>query len=738
MSGWLGGLQTTTRVQGCKLVGQRFRALAHGSVLLLLAMLGLCNARPVNMHRPIKDPASTMLSGQSFCMPNISIVFPRPDVVYETFNTLHVFVDWQREGAFPFSTSVCREGAPLRTVQVCTALIPSGSVQECHATNSTFMGFLWGIPPGQFSLLVRRLDSNHILAKTYFTVQRSNLPLPASPTLYMHLLKRTFLSSARHSARHPLHAPLDQDHQLGHTGSLAAPHSISQRKSSGQDFTILPLTSSHALIAPATAVIYKPGALAVVAGAPSTRWAACQGDHHAAQPICIVSSDIAGMLPTTHAPGGVLDALGVPVDALVPPNVVAPACMLTWWAWRAPDSHAQHMTEWEAWVHAASCGDEVPLVYQLGPPQLSESVLNSESRVRKSDSIHVLCTRPHVLRGHAHLSSLLPAHSTRVIGETPTTLLTVFTTLVPRRNQTSPQAQQKNTIQSSVIRALAALRPHVALVVFTDDSGIAQEVQDLGAAAVTGGFRTAPYGAPYLRDMYAWVQQHSQSPLYGFMNADILFGPDLVDAVDVVLRGIANGTLGKRVLVTGRRFNVEMPLPFAEGHAWSVPKGASASDVSRIHHSMRNSANVFLPQAMDFFFITRGTWNWSAIPDFAPGRATYDTWLSDHSFRDLVPRVEISRCVWPQHLSGSDGHFSGSSTDLPYHDFNERQAKTRVGGTERGSMEHAEWRLQAGGGSGACQLVPGTGQVRVGDERGWPWTGKLREGHVDPITGKVL
>ncbi|CAE7940337.1 unnamed protein product, partial [Symbiodinium sp. KB8] len=286
----------------------------------------------------------------------------------------------------------------------------------------------------------------------------------------------------------------------------------------------------------------------------------------------------------------------------------------------------------------------------------------------------------------------------------PTTLLTVFTTLVPRRNQNSPEAQQKSTIQSSVIRALAALRPHVALVVFTDDPGIAQEVRDLGAAAVTDGFRAAPYGAPYLRDMYAWVRQHSQSPFYGFMNADILFGPDLVDAVDVVLRGIANGTLGKRVLVTGRRFNVEMPLPFADGHAWSVPEGASASDVSRIHHSMRDRAKAFLPGGLDFFFIARGTWNWSAIPDFAPGRITYDTWLSDHSYRDLVPRIEISRCVWPLHLSGSDGHFSGGSTDLPYHGFNERKAETYIGKIGMGFMAHAEWRLKAGGGSGACQL----------------------------------
>ena len=714
------------------------------SVLLrtvaLLGTITLCLCKLINLQRLGASTSSSAVAGQSACLHSIRIDSTQPDSVFESFDTLSVFVELRsKDSTLP--NRYLEGDVNLSDIELCHAFGPKGKVMQCALMDGRRDQalFLWGQSPGQHTFFIRSPTSSQITTTKSFAVQRSDLPLPASPTLHKHLFFKLDPHAEDQTGRSYRHA----QHQTSSNETYAlsewaARSTVAFGQNLGCDLglTILVLSPAHTLIAPPHIAVYTPGASATASRAPTARWAACHGDF-THQPLCIVSSDVAGVLSTCRPLENILNALGVSVDALVPPHIVAPACMLTWWAWHAPHGSVQYVTARDAWVQAASCGDEVPLVYQLDPPQLGKSVLSSKRQVRKSESSHAPCTHPHVLRDHVELSSLLPAHSTCVTGESPTTLLTVFTTLVPRRNQTSPQAQQKSTIQSSVIRALAALRPHVALVVFTDDPGIAQEVRDLGAAAVTDGFRAAPYGAPYLRDMYTWVRQHSQSPFYGFMNADILFGPDLVDAVDVVLRGIANGTLSQRVLVTGRRFNVQMPLPFVDGHAWSVRVGATALDISRIHYSMREGARVFVPWGLDFFFITRGTWDWSIIPDFAPGRGVYDTWLSDHSFRDLVPRIEISRCVWPLHLSGSDGHFSGTSTDLSYPDFNERKAETYIGGVKMGILTTAEWRLEAGGGSGACQLVPGTGRMRVGDERGWPWTGKLREGHVDPITGNV-
>lgn len=56
--------------------------------------------------------------------------------------------------------------------------------------------------------------------------------------------------------------------------------------------------------------------------------------------------------------------------------------------------------------------------------------------------------------------------------------------------------------------------------------------------------------------------------MYGYMNADILFGSDLIETVRAVLRAVQKGHLHERVLLVGRRTNFAMPYPLHADSEW--------------------------------------------------------------------------------------------------------------------------------------------------------------------------
>jgi hypothetical protein len=217
------------------------------------------------------------------------------------------------------------------------------------------------------------------------------------------------------------------------------------------------------------------------------------------------------------------------------------------------------------------------------------------------------------------------------------------------------------------------------------------------------------------------------------MNGDILFGPRLIELCQVPLEHIEAGLVLPRVLLTGRRYNADMPYPFDPLHTSSIPKGVPRKALQQHILALHLDSALFQSDAFDYFFISRGAYDWNAIPDFVPGRRIYDNFLVDHAYRDMVERVDMTRCVFAIHQSGSDGNQAGQSATLEQPDFNVHAAASFLGGHSRGHTYWCNISLKCPLG-GAIRMRRHPWRQRSG-ERGPPWTGQRRPGVQDPLTG---
>ena len=346
------------------------------------------------------------------------------------------------------------------------------------------------------------------------------------------------------------------------------------------------------------------------------------------------------------------------------------------------------------------------------------------------------CRGKHSLTGKPIVGAFIPTHGKCVDGETPETLLTVFTTLMLRESadEADPHTAQKLQIQRNVLNALAAMAPRIAVVVFTDHPTMAGMAKEAGATVVEGGaVRHSSFGIPILTDMYAWGEAHTSAPMYGYMNADILFGPGLMDVVELALEAVAEGRIKDRVLVMGRRYNTRMPMPLPPDHSDNVPLGMPLDKLAELVQSLKDRGRVFQADAEDYFFITRQGWNLSHIPDFVPGRRMYDNWLVDHAYRDQMERIDITSCVWAVHLSGSDGDKAGLNNAREQPRYNFDVSWRYIGGLDKGTTTNANYVLTCQGQGNLGLAHRPHNEIRPSVPRGYPYTGINFEGHYDPL-----
>jgi hypothetical protein len=225
-------------------------------------------------------------------------------------------------------------------------------------------------------------------------------------------------------------------------------------------------------------------------------------------------------------------------------------------------------------------------------------------------------------------------------------LLTIGTTMTCCGAPNTPKELRiaKYVAVRNVILSMVVLRPAIGFVVFTDSRRVLS-LCDEHSVAVVRNPDTNREGTPLLRFMFEELRRSTTSPLYGYMNGDLLFSTDLVTGIDAVLHAIADGRLRKRVLVVGRRVNFLQPVGrvsqgshgFSDTAAekeknwWTLTPSMKPAEVDWRVRLMGASGNLFGPGAVDFFFTTRGALSWDSIPPFVIGRRGYDSWLVDHA-----------------------------------------------------------------------------------------------------------
>jgi hypothetical protein len=145
------------------------------------------------------------------------------------------------------------------------------------------------------------------------------------------------------------------------------------------------------------------------------------------------------------------------------------------------------------------------------------------------------------------------------------------------------------------------------ILVFGDDEGTAQAAAEIGASHVPTLQRTAE-GTPIISGVFQEAERLARRPVMCYVNADILFLPDILTA--------AGKLPPTPALMVGRRIDLEVP----EEIDWTTDRWAE-----RLGRRARTHGRPHGDAGLDYFIYRPGLWK--RIPPFAVGRTSWDNWL---------------------------------------------------------------------------------------------------------------
>ncbi|MCB2213803.1 hypothetical protein KQH50_00255 [bacterium] len=226
-----------------------------------------------------------------------------------------------------------------------------------------------------------------------------------------------------------------------------------------------------------------------------------------------------------------------------------------------------------------------------------------------------------------------------------TPLLTLFTAPKPF------QDPHIDMIQRNTLRNWQALGEDVAIVVIGDEPGIAEACREYGIRHLPD-VATNEKGTPLISSIFDLGRSINDSPYLAYANGDILFLPDLVQAV----RRLAE--VGRPFLAVGQRFDLDVTQPLSFDNDWADDLHQRVMDQGKLHGQTGS----------DYFIYPRDCFR--SIPDFTVGRAGWDNWMLYRArwmnwvLVDATPSVTVVHQNHDySHLPGGVIHFYQPETD---------------------------------------------------------------------------
>jgi hypothetical protein len=251
-------------------------------------------------------------------------------------------------------------------------------------------------------------------------------------------------------------------------------------------------------------------------------------------------------------------------------------------------------------------------------------------------------------------------------------VLTIFTVPKPFRGRVGD-------IQRNAIESWLALRSDVQVILVGDEEGVEQTARAAGVEHVGGLARNAR-GTPRLDSAFEGAATVARSPLWCYVNADVLLLDDFLPAIERVKRAFSDFLL------------------IGECRDLNVPAGTRLTDPAVRSH-LRGLAlergRLRGYAALDYFVFRRGLFD--PVPPFLIGRACFDNWLVWRARELNRPVIDATRSVVAVHQSHDYSHVRGGLDEAycgPEARYNERLA----GGREHiFSLHDATHRLNATG-----------------------------------------
>ncbi len=215
-----------------------------------------------------------------------------------------------------------------------------------------------------------------------------------------------------------------------------------------------------------------------------------------------------------------------------------------------------------------------------------------------------------------------------------------------------------NIIQRNAIQSWKSLGSQVEVLLVGDEDGMAEAASDLGVIQLPDVAKN-DLGTPLVNSIFSAARQASQTELYIYTNADIIFTAEILSIIASIRK------IKKEFLLVGQRWDLDVEKRIDFSGPWQ----------SELRRQVAESGYLKSQTAMDYFIFTKGLYQ--EIPPFAIGRAGWDNWMIFQALQEKWPVIDITPDYQVIHQNHDYRHLPGGKI---HYDLEESHQNVMLGG----------------------------------------------------------
>ena len=231
-------------------------------------------------------------------------------------------------------------------------------------------------------------------------------------------------------------------------------------------------------------------------------------------------------------------------------------------------------------------------------------------------------------------------------------------------------------IQRNAIESWTHLGPEVEVLVIGDEEGIAEACAEWKVRHLPDVQRNSS-GTPLVSSIFQMAREASSSPVLVYVNADVIFFPQMVETIQAVARQ------EKEFLLVGQRWDLDLRESIDFSGNWNEWLNQKIASRGRLH-----------PRGgSDYFVFPRDCF--SDMPAFAIGRAGWDNWMFYKARYEGWKLVDATKDIRIVH---QDHDYSHLPNGKPHYRLPETDENVRLAGGKRTifNLLDANYSLEGG------------------------------------------
>jgi len=231
-------------------------------------------------------------------------------------------------------------------------------------------------------------------------------------------------------------------------------------------------------------------------------------------------------------------------------------------------------------------------------------------------------------------------------------------------------------IQRNAIESWTHLGEDVEVLVIGDEEGIGEVCEELKVRHLPDVKRNNS-GTPLVSSIFQMAREASDSPVLVYVNADVIFFPEMVERINLV------ADKEKNFLLVGQRWDLDLREQIDFSGDWVAWLNQEVASRGRLHP--RGGSDYFVFPRVCF----------SDMPEFAIGRAGWDNWMfykARYEGWKLIDSTQDIRIIHQDH------DYSHLPQGQPHYRLPETEENVRLAGGKRTifNLLDADFALESG------------------------------------------